>query len=457
VKLVPVTWETGQVSDRLASLARAPFVRRAFDELSFCAAGVALGVVVLSAPAALSGLGLLVSYAVAPDPPTGAAHPPAGIGALVWLLSIVALLLLAPRIARALGTAQRRLAARLLGERIPAPPPIAGRAPVGWLRDGYGWRALAYLVVRLPLAVFQGYAVFCYVAGLVNLSYPFWWRLFRNHPPNVQLDPVRVATVFGSFRVATFAGTFAAFAAGAGMLLAAPWIARGCVAADRALMRGLLGPGRLAKRLRDLEETRALAVDDSAAILRRVERDLHDGAQARLAALAMNLGRVREELAADGDLGRARELVDVAHASAKDALVELRDLARGIHPPVLDNGLADALASLAAGAAVPVRLTTRLPERPTPAIEAIAYFCAAELLANAVKHSHAGAIAIDAALRDGALVLTVTDDGVGGASPAPGGGLTGLAQRVRTVDGDFDLTSPHGGPTRVTVRLPLRA
>src|SRR5204862_3957926 len=133
--------------------------------------------------------------------------------------------------------------------------------------------------VKLPLAVPQGYAVFCWCAGLVDLSYPFWWRLFRHHPPQVHLDPVPVATPFGAFRVATFAGTFAAFAAGGAMVLAAPWIAHGATALDRALMRGLLGPGRLAQRVRDLEQARARAVDDSAALLRRLERDLHDGAQ----------------------------------------------------------------------------------------------------------------------------------------------------------------------------------
>src|SRR5262249_11989191 len=158
--------------------------------------------------------------------------------------------------------------------------------------------------------------VFCAVVGIVNVSFPFWWRLFRNHPPGVSLDPVPVLTPLGMFRVETFAGTFAVFAGGGAMILVAPWLARGATAADRGLIRGLLGPGRLAQRVRDLEETRAHAVDDAAAQLRRIERDLHDGAQVRLAALAMHLGRAKEKLGADGaalDLDRARELVDVAH------------------------------------------------------------------------------------------------------------------------------------------------
>jgi signal transduction histidine kinase len=194
--------------------------------------------------------------------------------------------------------------------------------------------------------------------------------------------------------------------------------------------------------------------------LRRLERNLHDGTQMRLAALAMNLGRAKEHLGDRGDpadLAKARELVDAAHRSAKDALVELRDLARGIHPPVLDNGLPDALATLAAGSAIPVRLTTDILVRPSPAIETISYFCAAELLANAAKHSRANTVTVRATQHDGVLRLCVTDDGVGGADPGHGSGLSGLAGRVRTVDGRLDIASPPGGPTRITVELPLRA
>jgi signal transduction histidine kinase len=447
----------------LTTVARAPFTRRTLGRLLYCLIGAVSGAAVLGAPIALFGFGWAVTRLFAGAGRSG--QPPVGIGFLAGLIALLAVLLLAPRLARRLGAAQRALAARLLGETVAQPPPIRPvRSLFGWLgaglRDGPGWRAVAYLLLRPPVAVFAGYAVFCWAAGLINLSYPFWWRSFRNHPPEVHLDPVAVATPFGSFHVDTFAGTFAAFAAGAAMLLAAGWIARAVTAADVWLMRGLLGPGRLAQRVLDLQETRARAVDDSAALLRRVERDLHDGAQVRLAALAMNLGRAREELgdqADPPDLTRARELVDAAHRSAKDAMIELRDLARGIHPPVLDNGLADALATLATGSAIPTRLAADIPVRPTPAIETIAYYCAAELLANAIKHSHANTITIEAKQRDGVLLLRVTDDGIGGADPARGGGLSGLAQRVRTVDGRLDITSPTGGPTQVTVELPPRA
>jgi signal transduction histidine kinase len=137
--------------------------------------------------------------------------------------------------------------------------------------------------------------------------------------------------------------------------------------------------------------------------------------------------------------------------------VELRDLARGIHPPALDQGLPDALSSLAARSALPVMLTVSVPERPTPAIETIAYFCAAELLANAAKHSGAAEVAIDAAEQDGTLRLRVMDNGGGGADPGRGSGLAGLQQRVRTVDGRLSVDSPEGGPTVVTIELPMHA
>ena len=316
-------------------------------------------------------------------------------------------------------------------------------------------------MLKAPIAVAEGYAVFLWAAGLANLTYPFWWGLFRNHPPGVRLSPVLAGTPFPGrvLHISTYPGTFLAFAAGVVMVLAAPWVTRAVVAADRRLLRGLLGPGRLAERVRDLEQTRALAVDDSATLLRQVERDLHDGAQIRLATLAMHLGMAKEKLGDDGDpldVAGARELVDAAHQNAKDALAELRDLARGIHPPVLDNGLADALATLAAGSAIPVELATDIPVRPTPAIETIAYFCAAELLANAAKHSSASRIGLRATGRGDLLLLSVTDDGGGGADPG-GSGLSGLAQRVSTVDGRLEVASPPGGPTRVVVELPLRA
>jgi signal transduction histidine kinase len=440
------------------SLVREPFTRRARRELLFCLVGIPLGLLTMVVP--YWGVGF--AQAVALLTPGGELTWVAGVAAILGLLLLVAV---ATRVGRGLGAVHRRLAARLLGERVAPPPLRPGRGPLGrlgaGLRDGPGWRAVAYQLLKLPAAMLESYAVFLWAAGLVNLTYPFWWGLFRDQPPGVTLSPVPAASPFPgrALHIATFAGTFAAFAVGAAMLLAAPWVTRAVVAADRRLLRGLLGPGRLTQRVRDLEQTRALAVDDAAARLRRVERDLHDGAQVHLATLAMHLGMAKEQLGDDGDppdVVRARELLDAAHRGAKDALGELRDLARGIHPPVLDHGLEEALASLAATSAIPVEARCDLPERPAPAIETIAYFCAAELLANAAKHSQATLVTIGAAGRDGMLLLEVGDDGVGGADPARGSGLSGLGQRVRTVDGRLEIASPPGGPTRIAVRLPLR-
>jgi len=212
-----------------------------------------------------------------------------------------------------------------------------------------------------------------------------------------------------------------------------------------------------AERERELTERRSRVVDEAEARLRGIERNLHDGAQVRLAALAMTLGEIKENLERAADPAGTIELASAAHRGAKETLAELRDLARGIHPAVLDRGLPAALAVLAEASAVQATATVDIARRPSPAIEAIAYYCAAELLANAAKH--AGARRADISVRevDGRLVMRVTDDGAGGARLKPGGGLTGLADRVQTVDGRLSLQSPPGGPTVVTVELPVRA
>jgi len=455
----------GDAVATVAAVARAavetPFTRRAWGEFAYCLAGFPLGVAGFAGTVVLLALGAGLSLTVA--------GMVLGVPLLIGVLALV----------RGLGALHRRLAAALLGERVAAPPrPRPGRGLTGRLgarlRDRASWRAVAYLLVKLPVGILGLYSVALWGGGLVNMTYVLWWEGFRHHPPGTHLRPVPVLTLLpmGSFQVATFAGTFAAFAVGAATVLLAPWLVRAVAAADLRLVRGLLGPGALAERVRALEETRALAVDDAAATLRRLERDLHDGTQARLIALAMNLGLASEKLG-DGDAGagqppevaRARELVASAHQTATEAIAELRDLARGIHPPVLDTGLADALATLAARSAVPVRLSVEIPRRPTAAIETIAYFCAAELLANVTRHSGARHASVDAAGHDGVLRLRVSDDGRGGArldtgtgaGSGSGSGLRGLAQRVRTVDGSLMISSPPGGPTVVSVELPLHA
>jgi signal transduction histidine kinase len=213
-------------------------------------------------------------------------------------------------------------------------------------------------------------------------------------------------------------------------------------------------------RVQELEQSRAHLVDDSAARLRQIERDLHDGAQAQMVAVTMKLGLATKKLGGmiDGtgqtDLDRVLELVVAAHRGAKEAITELRDLARGIHPPVLDQGLGPALTTLAARSDLPVELAIDLPERPSAAIETIAYFCAAELLTNVTKHSGARHATLEAAHVPGLLRVRVSDDGTGGARIEARGGLAGLAERIRAVDGRLQLSSPPGGPTVVTVELP---
>ena len=438
------------------AVARAPFSRRTHRDLLFCLISVPLaiagftGVVVLLVP------GVVLSVSI--------------VGTMLGLPLIV----LASSAAGEVAGLNRRLAGWLLGVRVAAPPAFRpGHGVLGRLdarlRDGTAWRAVAYVLVKLPAAALEGLSVYVAAVGLADLTYPLWWPLFRNHPPGTRLSPAGVLNPLTPgngmlFRISSYPGTFAAFAVGAAAVLAAPWVARAAVGLDRWLIRALLGPRRLEERVRQLEQTRARAVDDSAAQLRQVERDLHDGAQVRLAALAMSLGMAREKLGDSdqpADLASIRELVDSAHRGAKDALSELRDLVKGIHPPVLDSGLPDALATLAAASVLPVELRADVPVRPTEAIETIAYFCAAELLANATKHSSANHVVVRAGIQgsrpESRLVLQVGDDGTGGADPARGSGLAGLAQRVAVVDGRLAIVSPPGGPTLITVELPLRA
>jgi signal transduction histidine kinase len=396
------------------------------------------------------------------------AGPPAPTVAPMFLvlfpLTVALLVVSVAPIGRAMGAVQRSLAERLLDVHVDAPPPRPSRRIGALVSDGAGWRAVGYGLLKVPLAIPEGYGAFCYVFGLVNLSYPLWWPLFRNHPAGTSLGPVWALTPFGTIGTRTFAGTLLIAAAGLAMLLVAPWLMRAGTALDLAAMQRLLGPRRLAERVRELQVSRARAIDDAAAMMRRLERDLHDGAQIRLATVAMNLGMATEKLGVDGpppDLAQARELVALAHRGAKEALADLRDLVRGIHPPVLDNGLGDALATLATSSAIPVAVNVAvnvaadvvLPDRPAPAIETVAYFCASELLANAAKHSRATRIRLGVVRSGERLTVTVEDDGVGGADP-DGPGLSGLARRIAVVDGLMRVRSPAGGPTRVEIVLP---
>ncbi len=471
-----MTWVArSSATPRLRRILLAPFTRRAWAELGYA---------IVSFPIAVAGFFV----------------------AVVPFVHVVLLFVSTPAV-RWFGSVNRRVLHRLLGEQVAAPPPmqldphlhvttaeptrlaglvsaaggqvrrqnatkvkvtgltagelaqLAAREQVPieelkphsgkWLtaaaRDVPGWRARAYLVLKLPVSLAMLLAVGgCWLVALIGLTSPIW-LLGRNDPAGQVAAEALLLMLLGAVAV-----------------LAGPWLTRAAIAADRSLIRSLLGPS-LWLRVRDLEQTRAHAVDDSAARLRRIERDLHDGAQAQLVGLAMKLGLAKEKLdggadtVAPADLDRAVELVDAAHRSAIEAISELRVLARGIHPPVLDNGLPDALTTLAARSAVPVELVLDIPEPPSAAIETIAYFCAAELIANVAKHSGARHATLEAVHVPGLLRVRVTDDGHGGARADAGGGLRGLADRIRTVDGRMEISSPRGGPTVVTVELPSHA
>jgi signal transduction histidine kinase len=428
------------------TIVRAPLTPRTVRELLYCCLGGIAGVAGCWVTIVMLASGLTISVSV--------------VGTVIGLL----LLTLALRVSRRLGALHRRVARWLLGYNIEAPPKFQPGTGIldrvdKRLRDRAAWRAVSYSLLKLPVAAVELYALAIAVFGLVDITYPMDWILFRHGPggPWVAVNPVALG---GSFRVNTWAGTFPAALYGVAGVIAATWLARAITAGDRRMIRGLLGPSRVS----ELERTRTLAVEDAAAELRRVERDLHDGAQMRLAALAMNLGMAREKLGDDDadsvpdNTATVRELLDAAQRNAVDALADLRDLARGIHPPALDHGLPSALTTLAASSAIPASVTTDIRTRPAPAIETIAYFCVAELIANATKHGYANQIKINISTeRSGVLRLEVSDDGIGGADAARGTGLAGLAQRVSTVDGRIDISSPPGGPTSVTVELPLKA
>jgi signal transduction histidine kinase len=305
------------------------------------------------------------------------------------------------------------------------------------------------------------------------------YTLAATRPRRISVAGLAVCLLGSGVAIARWAqaypGPLDALVAGAGGLALTAWVLGDSMAYRRAYFASLEeraarleaerdAQARIAaaaERGRELQERRARAVDESAARLRRIERDLHDGAQIRLTALAMALGEIKENLeaAAGGqdDGGRTRMLAGAAHRNAKEALAELRDLARGIHPPVLDRGLGPALSALAETSATPAGLRVSIAERPSPAIEAIAYFCAAELLANVAKHSGANRATICLSDQNGGLLMTVTDDGAGEAILVPAGGLAGLLQRVQTVDGRLCIDSPPGGPTIITIELPGHA
>ncbi|MFE6051249.1 sensor histidine kinase [Kitasatospora sp. NPDC056446] len=348
--------------------------------------------------------------------------------------------------ARSIGRLHRWLVGRLLGEPVPEPAPVPrppglfarGRAV---LTDPVAWRVLLYLLLRLPV----GALGFLAVIGLPLASgwlvgFPLWVRLIEPGPRTVGWSDL------------------AAIPAGLALLAVVPAVLRALSRANRVLARTLLGPVRSQQRVRELESARATLLAENSDRLRRLERDLHDGTQAQLVALAITLSLADDALTdpAEPDLGRLRSLVDRARGQTDDTIVGLRRLTRGIHPVALDGGLAEALPGLTATSPVPVTVRLDLRERPEEVIERAVYFCAAELLTNVAKHSGARSAELAVTAADGKVRLTVRDDGCGGAAVGAGTGLAGLAERLAAVDGALLVDSPPGGPTAVSAVLPGR-
>ncbi|MFF2526473.1 sensor histidine kinase [Streptomyces liangshanensis] len=385
----------------------------------------------------------------------------AGVGLLITFLGVP---LLAVGLAgcRGLGHVERARARALLGMDIRDPEPVRGGKPglMGWvggvLKSGVSWRHLVYALVHFPWAAFAFTVALAFWATAWSLFlYPLWQWVFPRYLDQPGISFTGDAGTGRGFALDTPFEIGVTCAVGLVLVLATPWLVRGLTSVDRLLVAGLLGPSRMAARVTELESDRGVVVDTAAADLRRIERDLHDGAQARLVALAMDLGLAKEKLTEDPRA--AARMVDEAHGEVKTALQELRDLARGIHPAVLtDRGLDAALSAVASRCTVPVRVEVDLPARPAAAIEGIAYFTVSELLQNVSKHSAARTASVDVWRSRDRLMLQVADDGRGGADASGGSGLAGLAERLDAVDGVLAVDSPVGGPTTVTAELPWR-
>jgi signal transduction histidine kinase len=418
---------------------RAPWSPQAWRNTAFVVAGVPVQFLALAIVAAPWSLSVIGSDYV---PVT---MTQITVAVLVPLCVVCALL-------PALTAMQRDRFRALLGEEIPRPVPVQ-RAP-GWrgvgdlARSETPWRQLAYHLVAGPAIAFGGLVTLgLWAVGLVMI---FGALLLKALPVTHSLAVHQNGHKWLGVIIAL---------AGLALVLLAPRMAAAVTRVDRWASSALLGVGRarqLELRVVDLASSRAGVVDAADAERRRIERDLHDGAQQRLVSLAMNLGLARATLT---DLPEdARQVIVAAHEEAKEALGELRSLVRGLHPAVLeDRGLDAALSGVAARTPLPVRLDVDVPVRPSPTVEAVAYFVVSEALANVVKHAGATRSSVTVRRTGDVLAVEVTDDGCGGADPALGTGLAGLSGRVRSVDGRLEVSSPAGGPTRIYAELPCES
>jgi signal transduction histidine kinase len=371
-------------------------------------------------------------------------------GLAITVVGGVAALAVTLAVTSMLARFERRRATELLGASIVAPIHKKGPHRFGWIgnviTDRARWKELAYSFLQ-PIV---GTTLFSLMVGawagaLALIAMPLYIKALPGDTAHLLVTDIKSGR-----------GIAAATAAGLALLVAAPFLTLlfGRIAA--ALVRSLLGANRTAELEAEVVEVsarRTAAVDAAEAERRRIERDLHDGAQQRLVALGMTLGLAREKMESDPD--QARALMDEAHADAKAAMIELRSIARGIHPAVLDDrGLDAALSAIAAKAPVPVSIDVNLPKRMGVTLEGAAYYVVAESLTNMAKHATATHASINIGVRDGKLLVAVSDNGVGGAEIRPDGGLAGLRDRVAALGGTLAVTSPVGGPTTVKVEMP---
>jgi signal transduction histidine kinase len=358
-------------------------------------------------------------------------------------------------LARGAASVERRRVRLLLGTQIADPLVRRTASGDGILhrlaapfRDRTTWKELSYLWLAQPVL-----SVVTFTVAVTAWAVPLWLPTL---PLYAFEHPGAAPELWSGFRVDTPSKTLIAAAIGLVLLPLAPWLIRAMAALDAGLARSLLSPSKrdaLEEQVDALRETQARSVDVAFADRRQIERDLHDGAQQRLLALGMDLGMALEKFETEPEA--ARELLGGAHRELQQAVAELRNLARGIHPAVLsDRGLDAALSALAARSPVPVHLDVELHERPPASVEATAYFIVAEALTNAARHARASAVDVRVRLVGDTLRVEIADDGVGGAEASAGRGLAGLADRAASVEGSLRVMSPRGGPTVVAAELP---
>jgi signal transduction histidine kinase len=369
----------------------------------------------------------------------------------------VPVLVLATTFWRGAARVERRWMRVTLGADIPEP--YRQSAPdAGWVRrwrdklaDPATWRDLAYIVLRLPMSI-AGFVITTVLwtipLGLISMPIVIGTTGSDLVLPNLANGVIEVNSAVKALPLAVV---------GILLLFLPIMLTRRIAQLEAVIASALLRPtkmSQLSAKAEHLQSSRARGVDAAESERRRIERDLHDGAQQRLVAVAMALGRAKSKLG-NADNEALAELIDEAHADAKLAVSELRDLARGIYPAVLaDRGLDAALSSLAAKSPVPVDVEVTIDPRPPAAVETTAYFIVGESLTNIAKHAEAKQIQVRVSRTEDRVVVEVTDDGKGGAELRPGGGLAGLADRAATIDGVITVFSPLGGPTVVRADLP---